>query len=145
MNNITIQPAGPEQSAGIVALVGELLDEIMQRTGQASFDFDLTATETRASELLADGKYWALLALDDDLLQPVGVITLCESYALHAEGVFGTIPELYVRPEWRSQHVGAALLARAEAFARKRGWSRRSNARCPFPRPMALRSAAGVS
>ena len=76
MNNITIHPATPVQSTLIAALIGELLDKIMQRTRQASFDFDLAATENKANELLTDGKYWAFLAQDAGSQQAVGVITL---------------------------------------------------------------------
>ncbi len=34
-----------------------------------------------------------------------GQINIYESCALYAEGIFGTIPEFYVRPDWRSSGI----------------------------------------
>jgi GNAT superfamily N-acetyltransferase len=58
---------------------------------------------------------------------------LCESHALYAEGAFGTIPELYVRPEYRSQGLGRSLLSQAMAFGSSRGWKRLEVATPPLP------------
>ena len=58
------------------------------------------------------------------LSQVMGFLAVYESYALYAEGAFGTIPELYVRPTFRSQGVGARLLAEVRQFATSRGWTR---------------------
>jgi len=41
-----------------------------------------------------------------------------------SEGVFGVIPELYVRPSFRSQGIGAKLLQHAVEYGLSRGWNR---------------------
>ena len=48
-------------------------------------------------------KYFVFVARDG-IGSAVGFVTLYESYALYAEGAFGTIPELYVRPAYRSTY-----------------------------------------
>jgi GNAT superfamily N-acetyltransferase len=77
-------------------------------------------------------KYFVFVArnLNGDL---VGFIALYESYALYAEGAFGTIPELYVRPEYRSNKVGQRLVAQAKAFGESRGWKRLEVTTPPLP------------
>ena len=64
---------------------------------------------------------------------PVGFITLYEGHALYAEGAFGTIPELFVRSEFRSQHVGQRLVEQAKTFANSRGWKRLEVTTPPLP------------
>jgi GNAT superfamily N-acetyltransferase len=63
----------------------------------------------------------------------VGFIAFYESYALSAEGAFGTIPELYVRPEFRSKGLGLRLVSQAKAFGPSRGWGRLEVTTPPLP------------
>jgi GNAT superfamily N-acetyltransferase len=65
--------------------------------------------------------------------KPVGFIALYESYALYAEGAFGTIPELYVRPEYRSKGVGKKLTDKAKELAAAKGWARLEVTTPPLP------------
>jgi GNAT superfamily N-acetyltransferase len=117
----------------IAGLVGELLHEIMTVIGSRVFTFDPAATETRVRVWLADQKYSVFLACPDRSDEAVGLLALYESYALYAEGAFGTIPELYVRPAYRSRGIGAALLAAARQFARSRQWTRLEVTTPPLP------------
>lgn len=61
-------------------------------------------------------------------------IALYESYALYAEGAFGTIPELYVRPEYRTNELGLRLVSQAKAFGTSRGWTRLEVTTPPLPK-----------
>jgi GNAT superfamily N-acetyltransferase len=72
---------------------------------------------------VASGRFLALLAKDQSGV-PIGVLTLSTSFALYAGGEYGVIDEMYVRPEWRGQGGGKALLAEAVAIARARRWFR---------------------
>jgi GNAT superfamily N-acetyltransferase len=54
----------------------------------------------------------------------VGVLTLCEGFAIYANGLLGVINEMYVAPSSRSQGVGKRLIDEAKALARELGWSR---------------------
>ena len=63
----------------------------------------------------------------------MGCLTLTENRALYAEGAFGIIPEMYVRPAFRSRAVGAMLLAEAKQVARLRRWTRLEVTTPPLP------------
>ncbi len=126
-----IREASGVDAHELAVLTGELLQEIMERIQIKVFNFDLEATEKRARQLIEEGKYFVYLALLDN--KPVGFISMYESYALYAEGAYGTIPELYVRPEYRSHSIGKKLLESARAFAKSRGWKRLEVTTPPLP------------
>lgn len=69
----------------------------------------------------------------DDTGNLVGFVALYESHALYAEGSFGTISELYVRPEYRSKNVELSLISQAKSFAISRGWKRLEVTTPPLP------------
>ena len=129
--SIHIRRAKPYDAPIVAELVGELLQEIMAAIGTKAFGFSQVDTEARTRSWLTDGSYTVLLAREEKTA--VGLLALSESHALYAEGVFGTIPELYVRPEFRSRGVGGRLLAEAKQFARSRGWTRLEVTTPPLP------------
>lgn len=128
---IQIAQAQPEDAAVVAALVGELLREIMTAINDRVFNFQQADTETRAAAWLRDGLYSVLVARDGG--EPIGFLALYQSYALYTEGVYGTIPEFYVRPAHRSKGVGAALLAQARRLGQSRGWRRLEVTTPPLP------------
>lgn len=128
---MSIRRADVEDAPRVAALVGELLTEIMGQTGAPHFRFDLSETSTRFVRFLEEGRYVVFVA--SDAASIVGFVALYESYALYAEGAFGTIPELYVQPAYRSRHIGAELLAAAAAFGRTRHWTRLEVTTPPLP------------
>lgn len=117
----------------IAQMVGELLREIMALLGTKAFGFHQEETEARARSWLRDGKYSVLLARDGVQPEPLGFLALYESFALYAEGSFGTIPELFVRPAYRSSGVGTALLAETKRIGRSKGWRRLEVTTPPLP------------
>lgn len=127
---IAIKPAEPDDAAVLAELVGELLQEI-DATGSAEFHFNREEAQARAEDFLKRGVYFAFIAWED--AQAVGLICLCESRALYAEGDFGTLAELYVRPAWRSQGIGALLLDAAKKFGASRAWKRLEVTTPPLP------------
>ena len=64
---------------------------------------------------------------------PAGFIALYESYALYAEGAYGTMPELYIRPEYRTNGLGLRLVSQAKSFGKSRGWTRLEVTSPPLP------------
>lgn len=54
----------------------------------------------------------------------IGVLMLEECNTVYAQGRFGEITELYVKPDFRARGVAGALMDRAVALATERGWSR---------------------
>lgn len=113
-------------------MVGELLDEIMKAIGVEAFNFDLAETTSRLQDFLKREKYLVFVAHGGSG-NPAGFIALYESYALYAEGAFGTIPELYVRPKYRSNGLGLRLVSQAKSFGMSRRWTRLEVTTPPLP------------
>jgi GNAT superfamily N-acetyltransferase len=129
--SIQITQAQPEDAAVVATLVGELLHEIMAAVSDKVFNFHQADTEARARAWLRDGCYSVLLARDGGV--PIGFLALYQSFALYTEGAYGTIPEFYVRPAYRSQGVGAVLLEQARLLGQSRGWRRLEVTTPPLP------------
>jgi GNAT superfamily N-acetyltransferase len=130
--NYIIQDATIDDAKEVAALVGELLSEIMTATGLQVFHFEQAETAARLRDFIEREKYFVFVARDP-VGHAIGFISLCESHALYAEGAFGMIPELYVRPDRRAGSIGQHLLVRAKAFAATRGWKRLEVTTPPLP------------
>ena len=128
----TIQRATPNDAKEVAVMVGELLTEIMNTIGVQVFSFDLDDTIARLKDFIECEKYFVFVARNNSE-HAVGFVALYESYALYAEGPFGTIPELYVRPEYRSNNVGFHLVSQAKSFGASRGWNRLEVTTPPLP------------
>lgn len=128
----SIRRAILDDAPAVAVMVGELLEEIMVAIGLRAFHFDLAETTQRLGDLIEQEKYFVFVAYDPNG-EPAGFIALYESYALYAEGAFGTIPELYVRPQHRSNELGRDLITQAKVFGASRGWSRLEVTTPPLP------------
>jgi GNAT superfamily N-acetyltransferase len=143
----TIRRATASDAREVAEMVGELLTEIMDAIGIQAFNFDLAETTARLADFVDREKYYVFLACGESG-QPVGFIALYESYALYAEGAFGTISELYVRRECRSGGLGLRLVFEARAFGVSRGWRRLEVTTPPLPefeRTLAFYECLGFS
>jgi GNAT superfamily N-acetyltransferase len=146
--HLRIDNAWPDDAPVIAQMVGELLREIMALVGTKTFGFHQDQSETRARSWIMDGKYSVLLARDGVQPEPLGFLALYESFALYTEGVYGTIPEFYVRPAHRSKGIGAALIGEALQLGQSRGWRRLEVTTPPLPqfdRTMAFYQREGFS
>ena len=92
----TIKRAILGDTQDVAVMVGELLNEIMQAIGVKAFNFNLTATITRLQDFITHEKYYVFIGREGSG-KAAGFIALYESYALYAEGAFGTIPERWSR------------------------------------------------
>ena len=128
---IHIARAEIHEADTVATMVGELLHDIMAAVNEKVFGFDHAETEYRARSWMKQGLYTVLLARVEN--QPIGFLALYESYALYTEGVYGTIPEFYVRSPHRSQGIGSALLAEARQIGQGRGWKRLEVTTPPLP------------
>lgn len=126
-----IDPALPEDAGVIATMVGELLHEIMEAVSEKAFNFHHHDTEVRARAWLSEGSYLVLLARVDGTV--VGFVALYQSYALYTDGVYGSIPEFYVRPAHRSRGIGTALMAQSKKVGQARGWRRLEVTTPPLP------------
>lgn len=129
---IQIQKAAANDAADVALMVGELLSEIMNAIGIQAFNFNLAETTSRLKDFICGEKYFVFVARNGSG-SAVGFVTLYESYALYAEGAFGTIPEFYVRPAYRSNGIGLLLATQAKSFGKSLGWKRLEVTTPPLP------------
>ncbi len=133
MSRVEIHPITPPHYHQLSVMVGELLSEIMETIQERVFNYDQRETENRAKALVEQGKYWVFLAEEKESASIIGFVSVYESYALYSEGSYGTIPELYVRPKWRSQNIGKRLLTKATDFGKIKEWRRLEVTTPPLP------------
>jgi len=133
MKTPLIRRAEPADAVSVALLVGELLQEIMARIGSNVFRFDPEETKTRLAEYIEEEKNFVFVASSKESGETVGFVTVYESFALYAEGAFGTMAELYVRPTHRSQGTGKALIDAVKSFGHARGWKRLEVTTPPLP------------
>ncbi len=133
MQKTIIGRAIKDQSDAIAILVGELLQEIMDRIGIDAFHFDHEETKMRLAEFIEQEKNFVFVAQDNENGELIGFVTVYEGFALYAEGAFGTMAELYVRPSYRSQGIGNMLIQAVKDFSDKRGWKRLEVTTPPLP------------
>ena len=125
--------ATKDQAETIAILVGELLQEIMDRIGIDVFHFDLEETKSRLVEFIEHEKNFVFVAIDQNTNEMIGFVTVYEGYALYAEGAFGTMAELYVKPSYRSKGIGKMLIQSVKEFGDQRGWKRLEVTTPPLP------------
>jgi GNAT superfamily N-acetyltransferase len=145
---IRIELAQPDDAPAIAPLVGALLEEIMQAIGTQAFHFNLVETTDRLREFLEQGHYHVLVARVEPDQSIIGFAALYESFALYAEGAFGTLAELYVSPTRRSHGIGAQLIDAAKTLAHDHAWKRLEVTTPPLPqfdRTLAFYERAGFS
>ena len=130
---LRIDHAQPSDAPVIAQMVGELLREIMAMVGTKAVGFHQEESEARARSWMTDEKYSVLLARDGVQPEPLGFLALYERFPLYTEGVYGTIPEFYVRPAHRLKGVGAALLEQSRRLGASRGWRRLEVTTPPLP------------
>ncbi|MCB2128251.1 MAG: GNAT family N-acetyltransferase [Rhodobacteraceae bacterium] len=112
-----IQQVGVHDAPLVAALVAGLLLEF-----DPDGPCDRARLEAVARATLSLNSVTGFAALYGD--EAVGLIMLNDCAAIYAGGHFGEITELYVTPALRSRGVAAALVARAQAHGRLRGWKR---------------------
>lgn len=112
---VTIRRATPDDAITLVEAVDDLLQELFgtEPVGASR------APAIRAL-LMRPGDFVAFLAEDNGRI--VGALTLSTCFAVYADGAFGEIAELYVRPAWRSKQVGRILIDAAAQHGRAMRW-----------------------
>lgn len=128
---IEIAPVTIGEYPEACSMIGELLDEIVQLSGQGFSEFDESSTLRLMAEGISSGNCWVWVAKEAQQL--VGLISLSESFALYAGGKFGTITELYIRKPHRSKKVGERLIHEATQFAKQMNWQRLEVTTPPLP------------
>jgi GNAT superfamily N-acetyltransferase len=132
IEDLYIKEATVDDSPILAVMVGELLNEIMTATGSHAFKFNLEETTVRLKEFIDQGRYFVLIARAGGG-GASGFVAVYECCVLYAEGRFGTMPELYVRPPHRSQGIGRRLIEGVKAYAARQGWTRIEVTPPPLP------------
>jgi branched-chain amino acid aminotransferase len=112
-----LREASGEDVAAVAAAVGELLAELGGRQPAAP------ELEAEARALLDDSEAGSLLVAEADG-EIVGVLVANWLRAIHVPGRYALIQDLWVDRDWRSQAIGAELVAALAALARERGVGR---------------------
>jgi branched-chain amino acid aminotransferase len=113
-----VRAATSDDVAGIADGIERLLVEL---GGERP---DRRELEEAARALVDDPSLGALLVAESDEGGIVGVCATSWQHAVHVPGRYGTLQDLWVDPEWRSQAVGRALLEALFARAREEGLPR---------------------
>ena len=133
-NSVKIVPIEKNDYSDLCIMVGELLKEIMVAINNKAFNYNQTDTTKRIKRFIALEKYWVFIAKDIESGENIGFVSLYESFALYSEGTYGTMPELYVRPKWRSKGIGNSLLKTVGDFAKSKNWNRIEVTTPPLPK-----------
>jgi GNAT superfamily N-acetyltransferase len=84
----------------------------------------LAAMQETARALIVQPQAGALLVAEAHAGGIVGVLGASAQLAIHVPGRYLLIQDLWVHPAWRSQAIGAALLAAVEQLAHDQGMAR---------------------
>ncbi len=120
MDTISIRLAEPRDMPTVIAMVAELLTEL----GEEGEDVELLPIEQLASAWQRVDQTHTAFVAETSAGQPIGILTLTESFAIYANGRYGIINEMYVLPDHRSAAVGTKLIDAAINHAKARDWHR---------------------
>ncbi|WP_175051246.1 GNAT family N-acetyltransferase [Paraburkholderia sediminicola] len=112
-----IRPVASTDAHSVAHLVDGLLTEL--HNGELEFADRVSIAEAVLNQT---NRSFGYMALEGE--SPMGILLMTEGVAIYAGGAFGQITELYVRPEYRSGGVAAALIREATKFGKERGWKR---------------------
>lgn len=114
-----IQPTIKSCTPADAALVGELVHDLIHELNPQSSN-TLADYQQFAAKALAQPTYLAFLLYHGDEL--AGMVSVNECCATYAGGLFGEIPEFYIKPVFRSRHYGEVLIAHVKHIAHQRSW-----------------------
>jgi GNAT superfamily N-acetyltransferase len=116
---LQISPVNESTVVNALELIRSLLIELGGEAEDAVYIDKFILNKDRL--LIQKGHYIFVAKFNNEI---VGVITLSECFAIYAGGLYGTINEMYVKPDYRCQNIGKRLIDEAKAFARKNKWER---------------------
>ena len=117
-NDINISPAQPSDYEMVGKLTWALLYELSPEWTSQHSEAEFIATSKAL--LSTEDCFWAFIAKFEDEI--VATINLNQCAAIYSGGPFGEITEFYIKPDYRSRGIGAALIKAAKNFATEKGW-----------------------
>ena len=118
--SIRIERVGIESAEMVFRTVMALLQEL---GAEAEDVGELDEARLRAGWAAASDRFHVFLARAE-AGEVAGLVTLCETFAIYANGNYGVIDEMYVAPAFRSQGLGKRLIDTIKGFGREKGWTR---------------------
>jgi len=115
-----ITRAGPEHADIVARMAAALLTEMSGGVRAVGTGELLSIAKARLEDR---DSFFAFIARDQ-VDHVLGVITVAIGATIYANGLVGTIQELYVIPASRSASIGASLLAMVVDLGQKSGWNR---------------------
>jgi GNAT superfamily N-acetyltransferase len=101
----------------------ELVQGLIKELGSNAEQADLLNIDKIKSDLKDfDDNLHQFVAKADDTI--VGLITLQESFSFYADGKYGKINEMYIKPDYRSKGIGKKLLASVIKVGKDKNWKR---------------------
>ena len=115
--NARIRAATAEDAPAVAAAVEALLIEL-------GGERPATAELEEAARAVAEGREAGALLIAEADGEIVGVCATSWQHAIHVPGRYGTIQDLWVHPEWRSQALGRDLVEALVELAGRLGIGR---------------------
>ncbi|MFK7811864.1 MAG: GNAT family N-acetyltransferase [Maribacter sp.] len=122
MSEIRVIKATIHQVQIVSDLVAELLTDFNDENN-SNFIVDKAKLEKTARDLIKRSNYGAFIAYNSEN-NPIGLITVAESFAIYNGGDFGVITEFYVDRNSRSNGIGKLLLNYAFDFSVSMNWNK---------------------
>ncbi len=113
-----VRDGGKDDLPEVARALAELLAEL---TGTTPSGQEL---EVAAADVIADSERGCLLVVDTVDEGIVGVLAASWQHAIHVPGRYCILQDLWTHPAWRSQGVGAALVAELLERMREEGVDR---------------------
>ena len=118
MNRIDIHKASENEAGLVIKLLKALYQELGEEQSSVAF---LTGDLIRSFMNSHQTAIYLVTAGPGD---PVALFTLTETQAIYAGGKYACLDEMYVKPAYRSQAIGAAIIAKIKELASAKGWKR---------------------
>ncbi|MCX6834283.1 MAG: GNAT family N-acetyltransferase, partial [candidate division Zixibacteria bacterium] len=111
---IRVEELGIENADQVIDLVTKLAVEL----GGEDDEFGgLDKAKILADWEASKERFVAFVAIAENG-EPLGIITVAQSFAIYAGGCYGAINELYVSPKHRNKNVGKMLVETAKDYGR---------------------------
>ncbi len=121
-------PPGPEERWRVRPAAYEDIDAIIEAVRELLLELDGTpppAAAMRAvTRAIIDSPWLGAVFVAEAERQLVGVLAASWQTAIHVPGAYALIQDLWVHPDWRSQTVGAGLLAALLELAQSKSLQR---------------------
>ncbi len=109
------------EKATKVELIISLLSELYLELGEEAESISYLTTNL-VKDILQSGKTEIYLIKCDKAI--LGIFSLTESQAIYSGGYYGSLDEMYIKPEYRNNGIGKIGIQKIRMIAKEKGWKR---------------------